>query len=271
MLLDTLAGAAPTEEGQLGTLVDLHHMGLDPSWLDEQINWLELRLGLIHRHDHLRVEVVSFLAGYALRILSDIIDADPTLLAYSLRTDSLLNPPTGSPPLIAFLTALESRRIALLANPAPVREVRAAVGLIERHEPPNTHLYLLMYDIAAHAWQLPGGRHECRDGSLRSTLLRELSEELGCAPIHEPSDVELVELHRPLVSHRRSPTFGLLTRTTFHVFQVRLLRPVFMATDLRWISTEEILAQKTVDHQKVSAGPLQHFLRAAHTAQAVAL
>ncbi|GAB4438568.1 MAG: hypothetical protein OHK0015_32370 [Chloroflexi bacterium OHK40] len=256
-LLDRLAASAPTEGGRPGQVVSLEGV----AHLDYLLGLLDALtvLGVVEQlDDGLAARVPTPLAGWTLRLLSDLVDT-----GQPLQSD-WRSPGIGDARLLgrpaALLAALDERRHELLPGAAPVREVEASVALITRCEEPGALRFLLAYDETARAWQLPGGRRELHDATARDTLLRELGEELGLGPLREPDDLELQRLPS-LVETRPSPTYGLRTRTRFSPFLVTLHRPIPLAERrLRWLREEELRAGRTADGLAVAAEPLLRLL-----------
>src|SRR6266545_4857283 len=93
-----------------------------------------------------------------------------------------------------------------------------------------------------------------------ATLLRELREELGLEQPALDGELRLTELGHPLTSARLSPTYGLLTRTVFRSYFVRLQHELPLVDGRRWVSEAEALAGRTFNEETVSAGPLAWLL-----------
>lgn len=261
-LLDRLADAAPDEGGLPGRLVRLE----DGARLPYQLGLLDAlaALGAVELlEDDTAARVVSPLAGWALRLLSDLLDTGEPLVA-DWESPGLARQAGGQGPLraVELLAALDRRRYALLRDALPVREVRAAVGVISRREPGGERSFLLAYDADAGAWQLPGGRRELGERLPRQTLLRELREELGLGlALSEPEDLSLRELPVVLVVDRDSPTYGLRTRARFCPFLVQLHRELpALPGRARWVTLAEIEGGRTDDGQPVAAEPLLQLL-----------
>jgi 8-oxo-dGTP pyrophosphatase MutT (NUDIX family) len=281
-LLNLLADSAPTEDHRPRQLVWLSRYEFfdDPSALAllHLLQWL----GAVHLDEQLlTAEVVSPQAGYLLRLLHELLllkqplvadwqregltppkVADRTLLDHLSRSgwgQAAMLPHIFSSG-VDLLAALEQRRLELDEQAHPLRVLSAAVGLIVRRDRSGARSYLLVYDEQADAWQLPGGRFEQSDGSLRQTLLRELAEELHCLPLAEPSDLHLDELGCPFAETRLSPTYGLLTRTLFQPFLVQFAAGKLpsLHDGLRWFSESEVLAGWSADRQLISAPALRH-------------
>jgi 8-oxo-dGTP pyrophosphatase MutT (NUDIX family) len=260
-LLERLSNAAPTESGRPGSAISLRYAD------DFERGYASALIDLLVHIDALTVDpitadldVTSVQAGYLLRLLADLLDSDTPLVADWSR-EGVSAPADQHHPFargVDLLAALEQRRLELLPSAVPLREVRAAVGLIMRHDQDGAPSYLLAYDADAGTWQLLGGRFELRDASLRDTLLRELAEELDCACL-TASDVSLTERGPLFAIERLSPTYGMLTRTTFQVYTVHFTHgPPKLHAGLRWISEAEVLAGITADQQRVAAEPLLH-------------
>lgn len=261
--LERMAAASPTEAGSPGSPIDIpRQQGFEDGYLAALIDLL-VRLGALTADPMAtHVQSSSIQSGYFFRILGELLESpEPLVIDWSRegvtpRTDLQHPFKTG----VDLLAALEQRRLELFPNAAPLREVQAAVGLIAARDQAAGRRYLFVNDRDAGAWQLPGGRFELNDGSLRGTLVRELTEELGCGEL-SAADVALAEIGPPFSIARVSPTYGLLTRTTFQVYSVRFTRglpPV--RAGARWLGADEVRAGATTDGQIVSAAPLRHIL-----------
>ncbi|HMQ30849.1 MAG TPA: NUDIX hydrolase [Chloroflexaceae bacterium] len=266
VLLDCLADAAPTEAGRPGRWVDLSELRLAKGYdqrfaagFCELLGGLGL-LELCEATDSARAASVN--AGYALRLLGDLLSCDEPVVGdwerEGLTAREELAHPFGAG--VDLLAALELRRLELLSGAAPVRELQAAMGLLVAGVG-SERRFLLCYDAAARSWQLPGGRYEHQDRSLRATLLRELAEELGLAGLREPDDLTLEPLGQRVAGQRLSPTRGVLTRTVFHFFLIRWAGPLPLdRAGVRWVSERELRLGRTDDGQQVSAEPLLELL-----------
>jgi 8-oxo-dGTP pyrophosphatase MutT (NUDIX family) len=261
LALDRLSDAAPTECGGLAREVNLADLGAD----DYLVGLVDLlaALGAIEvLCEPLLVRVSSPNAGYMLRLLSDLIDTGAPLVRDWRRTEptprsKLLHPFGAASDL---LRALELRRLELLPAAAPVREIKAVVGLIVRQAERGDRTYLLVWDAAAQTWQFPGGACERRDGEPSATLLRKLREELGLDTVVLLDDVSLTELGHPLTDVQLAPAGGLRTKAILHSYIVRLRREPLLTTDVRWVSEAEVLAGRTLEGQCVSSAQLMQLL-----------
>lgn len=263
--LDQLVAAAPTEAGLAGqplSLAELRRMIGSAERLDDLLDLLGGG-GLVRiapGGDTLRV--TSFIAGLFLRLLVTLgRRGEPLTIDWS--TLGVAGPAPGDLPRgVDLLAAIERHRLATTPDPAPLREVRAAVGLIGGRRPSGERALLFHWDANAGRWQLIGGRYEERDGSLRATLLREIAEELGCRELAEGVDVRLREIGPPFAEQWISPTLGILTQTIFQVFAVRLLVEIPPpGATTRWMTEAEILAGVTTDRQLISATPVTRLIR----------
>lgn len=261
--LERLAAAAPTETGLPGSTIDIpQQTSFENGYLAALIDLL-IRLGaLASDPSATHIQSSSIQAGYFFRILRELLESpEPLVIDWSRegvtpRTD--LHHPFERG--VDLLAALEQRRLELFPGAAPIREVQAAVGLIVARDHAGVRRYLFVNDRNAGAWQLPGGRFEQRDGTLLGTLLRELAEELDCGEL-SASDVALAEIGPPFSIARVSPTYGLLTRTTFQVYSVQFMRGLpEMHAGMRWLGEDEIRAGVTADGQTISAAPLRRIM-----------
>lgn len=256
-LLDRLAAAAPGETGAPGGLVTIEG---EPCQ-EYQLGLLDALgfLGVVEQSDDgLSARVVSPLGGWALRILCDILDHGRPLVADWQSPGRTANAEQRHPFAKAtdLLAALDRRRYDLLPLAAPVREVRASVGVLPRQSPAGDREFLLFYDRAAGAWQLPGGRPEPADATARETLRRELREELGLAPA-DLDRLTLIALAPTLRRTRESPTYGPRSRITFDPFLVLGAQVLPLGGDLlRWVSEGEVRAGRAEDGAPIAAEPL---------------
>jgi 8-oxo-dGTP pyrophosphatase MutT (NUDIX family) len=262
LALAQLAAAAPTETGLPGTALHPAHLGATPgaaAYCAALLDLLAL-IGVVELDPaRTSVRAPSFVAGYCLRVLGDLAAIGAPLIADWADPD-VIGPPAGSRQRgIDLLAALERRRLALVAEPQPLREVHAAVGLIGSRLASGEPALLVHWDDASARWQLLGGRYEARDGTLAQTLLRELAEELSCVALRAGVDVALSPLGAQFAFVRLSPTFGMLTATTFQAFTVQFLTalPALNPTH-RWVSVSEIAAERTSDDQPIEARPIKH-------------
>lgn len=258
--LDQLMAAAPSETGTPAQPCSLasHH---DPATL--VVIDLLISLGALSLDSsQAQVSVASLQGGYFLRLLHALLELDAPIVADWESHGVTTSTQYPFDRAVNLLAALEQRRLDLCPDAAPIRQVIAAIGLISCRLPIGERAFLVHWDEAARAWQLIGGRFEERDGSLRQTLVRELAEELACAPLREGYDVQLTEVGAPFSIERVSPTFGLLSRTTFHMFGVRFIRSMpALHKDLRWTTEAELLAGMTADRQIIAAEPFKHLCR----------
>lgn len=254
-LLEQLALAAPTETGQLATSVPLTDLD-DKEYMYARAMYDVLHLlGAIEEDDE-GVRPASIQAGYLLRLLVELSQIGAPLVADWTHEGLSRNPSHPFGRAVDLLKVLELRRLELHPGARPLRLLTAAMGVVVRHGDTEPD-YLLSWDDGAHAWQLLGGRNQLEDQSPRGTLLRELAEELECAPLHEGVHVQLSDLGSLVGRERLSPTYGLNTITTFHFYAVRFLNhELVLHHNLRWVSEHELLAGVTDDHKKISVEPL---------------
>ncbi|MCG8347476.1 MAG: NUDIX hydrolase [Chloroflexales bacterium] len=253
ILLDKLAASAPTESGLPGRPVYLDDLD-QADYLLGILDLLTFLGALQHTNDGLGFSVVSPQAGWALRLLNDLLDTGKPLVgdwhsAGLTERNTMHHPFRKATDLLA---ALEARRGDLLPEAAPVREVEAAVGLIARADQDANLHFLLTYDDDARAWQLPGGRRETFDFSLEETLLRELGEELGLKNVRVPGDLTLLPL-APLVATRDSPSYGVRTKTLFYPFLVELHLDPPTGRNTCWFSCSELLEGRATDGQTLDS------------------
>jgi 8-oxo-dGTP pyrophosphatase MutT (NUDIX family) len=264
MVLDRLADAAPSETGDSATpvsLADLCATERAAGYVQATLDMLR-SLGAVQADSQsTEVVVTSAMAGFMLRLLNSLPAASGPLVAdwHSLGVSKSAG--HGLTRAVDLLAAIERRRLELLPNSLPVRHVEAAIGLIGGRNAVGDPALLFHWDQGASMWQLVGGHYEARDGSLRAAMLRELSEELECERLFEGQDLELHEFGPRFDVERLSPTYGLLTRTTFQAFAVRFLTlRTLEHTRTRWICAAELNQQQTTDGQPVSAAPVQQLV-----------
>lgn len=252
--LHALADAAQTETGRPGVWLP-YAIEIDPVAQGYRAGLIDLLAGLgavsVDRSTN-TMQVTSVQAGYLMRVLADLLTFDAPLIA-DWTSEGISETPGILRTAVDLLAVLERKRLDLLPDGPPLREIPAAVGLIGRQDTGNRRSYLVHWDAAARAWQFVGGRFEERDGSLRATLLREMSEELECPVLVEHVDVIIKEINPPLPVVRLSPTYGLLTRTTFQIYMVRFLTSLPpLHAGLSWVTEAEVLAATTADRQALA-------------------
>lgn len=269
-LLSCLDRAAPTEDGAPGRAL---HLELDDPSVQAYAlglcDMLEL-LGAL-RWQGEELHLVSPLAGPLMRELRAHSIAGATLVRDWDRTGVRGDASAALDSAVNLLAALEHQRLSRDPNALPLRETTAALGVISRGEDGARDL-LMVWDAPANAWQLPGGRTLYNDGSLRATLLRELAEELECAALAEGRDLELAALGEPLACTRLSPSYGLLTRTSFQLFAVRWLTDLpALPHNVQWLSERELLAGCSNAGLPIAAEPFLQLLGAPARGHAAAL
>lgn len=261
LLLDKLAAAAPTEAGQPGKLLHLEGLPGQDYFLG-LVDALVFLGALELSRDGLSARPVSAQAGWLLRLLSDLIDTGQPLISDWHTAGLTLTDEPG--PFLGkagnLLRALEQRRSLVLSNPAPIREVEAAIAIVPRSAGPDGLRFLLTYDADARAWQLPGGRRNDRDATPLATLFRKLRDELGLSALDRRSVLRCQEL--PLVTEpRHSPSYGLLTQTRFHPFLLHLEQNLDLPLEkARWLSEAHLRQGLTETGERVAAEPLLRLL-----------
>lgn len=260
-LLGQLIAVAPAEDGRSGQaleLNDLYTSGYAAAVLD-----LLAALGAIRlAGNRATLRVTSVQARYLLLLLRDLLNTDTPLVVDWQREgltplENLRHPFDSA---VDLLSALDRRRLELFPYADPVRDSTVAIGLLLALSDEGRS-YLMVYDPAVGAWRLPCGRFDLYDSSPNATLLRKFSEELGLEILGELRNLSLSELCPPLTDFGMSPLYGVLTRTTFHIYRVRLhLNLPLDMPNLRWISEAEALAGCTRDGQSVNPEPLPQLL-----------
>jgi 8-oxo-dGTP pyrophosphatase MutT (NUDIX family) len=257
-LLLLLLSAAPEENGGAGRPIGFHGRydgEAATAYAQALVDGLAFIGALAIEDDTIRV--VSVQARYLLLLILELLDGGSLVADWHGHGVD----PTSPSPLsksVNLLRALDLRRLELLPDSLPVRETRAAIGLIVRREDTEGYQLLLYWDARASSWQFLGGRIEADDASPRAAMLRELAEELQLAALDEEA-VELVDLGPPFSETRLSPTFGLLTRTLFYPFGVvfRTEIPV-LPGDVRWFSQAEVEADQSLGGEMISGAPLRY-------------
>jgi len=263
-VLTQLMTLAPTEDGRPGVDILLPEDRSFESGYQSAVLDLLVRLGVLIEHPHDRtLRVASVQASYFLVLLRDLLQSDQSLVGdwYSLGMRKDDERETSFYRSVDLLNILDQRRMALQGTPEPLRMVRAAVGVVIQHTANDGEQFLLIYDTAARALQLPGGRYEQRDTNLHQTMLRELSEELGMEPLHEPDDLILEPLDLSDPEPRVSPTFGMLTRTEFQAYLVHFTqRPRLTQCNHYWAEEREVVQGYASDGRPIHAPLLVTYL-----------
>ncbi|GAB4195784.1 MAG: hypothetical protein OHK0022_12790 [Roseiflexaceae bacterium] len=257
-LLHRLANAAPSETGRPAlplalTTDDPFTHGYESAIVDV----LALLGTLTVDSDGGVTPTASPLAGYLPKVLAALLTLEKPLVDDWTSALSRRSPANLFHSGAELLLALESRRLELDPSAPPLRETTAALALIARREHSGEMAYLLSFDRNAGAWQLPGGRKELGDADLHQTLLRELTEELECGPLHEPDDLCVVDLGEPFIEQRISPTCGLLTYSTLHLYAVRLHPDLpLLSGQLAWVRESNVLNKRMPNGEVIAAKPL---------------
>ncbi|NNJ13674.1 NUDIX hydrolase [Chloroflexales bacterium ZM16-3] len=254
-LLDAIAESAPAEDALPGQRVPAAIA--QPDYARGIIDLLTLFGAVRPTSDGGTVEAVSPQAGWAIRMIRTFIDNDaPIIDDWQSRGVTPIGVEQRLIRATDLLAALEYRRQSLVPGAAPLREVEASVGLISRRGDEGVFEILLVYDPHARAWQLPGGRYDSTDATPTAALLRELHEELGLSAT-ATSEVRTIEPMPPVHETRMSPTYGLMTRVSFHMYRAILKHHYFANTnDVRWVRVDEIEAGKTTDGMAIAVGAL---------------
>jgi 8-oxo-dGTP pyrophosphatase MutT (NUDIX family) len=259
-VLRQLAASAPTESGQPGTCIRKARLACyDTATNGYIIALLDMLayLGLVSVDDeNATLQVVSVQAGHFLQMMMALGDVRKPLVAdwHSEGVTSAMEHPFEKG--VDLLAAAERLRLDMMPESYPLRETVAVLGLIARRTKSGERQYLLVWDEPAQRWQLVGGQASVQDTSLQAALLRELAEELACEPLSAGVHVQVAAIGTPFHLQRFSPTYGMLTRTVFHVFAVQFLIPLPLPpTGTRWVSEAELCAQRTGDGQPIAAEP----------------
>ncbi|MGB1286733.1 MAG: hypothetical protein ACPG7F_09395 [Aggregatilineales bacterium] len=192
------------------------------------------------------IQARSQTAKYTLMSLAAYVEFDLRLIE-DWKTRGIY--PDGESPVqngATFLHALETQRYALMHDDAaPSRHERVAQVLIKRINPETgDHELLFQYDKNASQYQFIGGRYKPEDGDLRTTMLREIEEELEDGALQYPRDYDLKLLAEKLKPPTvLSPTFGALTSYQFDIYlMTNLKRDLRLQSDDLWVPIEQIQA-----------------------------
>jgi 8-oxo-dGTP pyrophosphatase MutT (NUDIX family) len=261
-ILHGLAQAAPTETGMPAVQVRRPHLQTAQDGYTAAVLDLLCWCGLLQQDEQQHMVYVSSVqAGYTLQMLEALLCLDAPLITDWTSKGIQREHDDAPGSAVQLLAHLDEYRRRIAPHAEPIRQVWAAVALITARSTEAEPLFLMFWDTAAQSWQFIGGRYEEQDDSLHQTMLRELQEELLLDTLDEGSDVCLELLGEPFALERMSPTFGLYTRTTFHVYQVQFLASVPPLHErLRWVREAEVLAGTTDDGDTV-AGSILHHLR----------
>jgi 8-oxo-dGTP pyrophosphatase MutT (NUDIX family) len=250
-----LAHAAPSEDGQSDKPINLPmRNAADTAYLTALTDFLLMLGALECTAPAATVRITSFQVGYLIRLLIALLDTEAPLIAD--WTHQGVHPYTSHVfhSGVDLLHALEQRRLELAPQSPPLRVTTTAIGLIARRTCDGRQAFLLSWDAAASTWQFVGGKSEIGDASIRATMMRELAEELECAPLVEHVDVTLIELGPSFEEQRISPTVGLLTRTSFQAYAVRFIIPLpTLPATVRWIDDTYLLSGVTIYGQLFGA------------------
>ena len=148
-----------------------------------------------------------------------------------------------------ILKFAEAMRAESVASPTPARVITAVQGIIKKHEDATDH-YLMEYDRGADQFQPLGGKQDSDDEPLTETLRREIMEELSLDTLPDltatllKADWSLTEL---------SPTYGILTRYSFHFYHVTQINiEIPLSDDIHWITREAMSNNRTDDDRPVT-------------------
>ncbi|NDJ54479.1 MAG: NUDIX domain-containing protein [Chloroflexi bacterium] len=153
---------------------------------------------------------------------------------------------------VDVLRALEASRIAGVEAAAPARHVSVAQVIIKRGTDAGDQ-YLYCYDPQAGQYQPVGGKRDPEDASLEAALRREMFEELELGAIPTVQEVSLELVKDDWRTQEVSRTYGILTGYQFAFFHAqRLLFPLTISRDIRWIGREQIAAGWAADEREIS-------------------
>ncbi|NOK57754.1 MAG: hypothetical protein GFH27_549287n58 [Chloroflexi bacterium AL-W] len=264
-ILERLAETAPTEDGRSGKVVrmtDLVNNSFAVAYGIALVDMLRaLGAVIADPEDATVVSVSSVQAGYFIHEVCALLENDTPLVADWTREGVNGEVAQTFEAGVNLLAALEQRRLKMTANAGPIRNISVAVGVIAKRNDAGERTYLFFWDEPARRWQLIGGHFEMSDGSLKTTLLRELSEELQIPPVEESVHVLVTEVGQPFIEKWRSPTYGLLTNTIFQAYGVRFMNGLPPLHDqLRWVTEQEVFIGRTTDGETISNAPLHRLL-----------
>jgi hypothetical protein len=197
-VLEQLGQIAPLETGQAGRQLNIEDITINESTTDSYvIGLIDILnyLGVIETtNDKTTIQISSIQAGYFIQSLILLLDTQAPLIGeWSSKgvTTDMGHPFSKG---VDFLKVIEQRRLEIDPESPPLRETVAAIGIIAQRRTSQDPRHLLYWDKHAHMWQFVGGKSDLHDTSLRTTMLRELKEELECDALIEDVHIRLVEV-----------------------------------------------------------------------------
>jgi len=218
--------------------------GIDATMLSGYVLLLQT-IGIVTINEQQQIQAASQTAKYTLESLALYVEAGlswvddwKTRGVYRLDdTDPLQNGAT-------LLHALETRRTKLVDSPAPSRTESVAQVIIKRTHPvTGVPELLFQYDRNASHYQFIGGRHSDADGSILTTMVREIEEELADFLAYS-TDYQLDLIGESLSPPATlSPTFGALTSYSFWFYHMVNLRREHLTLQPEdcWATVEDVL------------------------------
>lgn len=163
----------------------------------------------------------------------------------------------------ALVRWLETHRLNCVADPAPIRRIRAVAAVIKARQD-GEDVYLMQYDQEASQFQPLGGKIEAEDTSPEAALARELAEELEMEHLRLNVDYQLVPLRDGIHERSVSSSVHVLTEYYHSFYQMRGARFVpHLNRITRWITATELQRGLTNDGMKIStliATRIEHLL-----------
>jgi 8-oxo-dGTP pyrophosphatase MutT (NUDIX family) len=164
----------------------------------------------------------------------------------------LENGQSGEPAGSDWLGLMETQRLLNVPDAAPMRSVRAVMGVIKTVRDGRA-LYLMQYDRGAEQYQPIGGKVEADDADNVAALARELSEELRLPPLVAGKDFVALPLKERARYRTISATLNVLTEYEHSFYHLRDLRfAPSLDDDTTWLDAEEMAAGRANDGRAVS-------------------
>ncbi len=200
-------------------------------------------IGMVHIDEKRYIKAASQTAKYMLESLASYVEQDLQWID-DWKTRGVHREPTGVLQNGAtLLHELETRRLALLADPMPSRIEEVVQVIIKRTNPETGVSELLMqYDANANQYQLIGGRRSPSDQTIQDAIIREIDEEIANILIFETDYQLSLLIPDMIVEATLSRTFGALTQYHFMVYHMtNLNQEIILQAEDAWIPLDEVL------------------------------
>jgi 8-oxo-dGTP pyrophosphatase MutT (NUDIX family) len=153
---------------------------------------------------------------------------------------------------VDVLRTIEDARTRAVGDPTPARVVRVVQAVIKARRGEDDR-YLMQYDRHAGRYQPIGGKQDPEDASPEAALRREFAEELGLDGPPDRHVLAMEPLHAGWRTLDLSATYGVLTAYEMDFFAVTAVRlPIPVDADTRWLTLDEIGAEKAKDGRAIS-------------------